>query len=355
MALHPYTPLLMRTDFERRMTAVIVSTVALLCSPRATAQNAEPRTAQPPSLEAQKPSDAPGLHNVVAYGPSCWSGSLPEGDAGFASLQSWGVRTVISVDGAVPEVARAARFGLRYVHLPIGYDGFDDARKLELVRAVRDLPGPIYIHCHHGKHRSAGAAAAVAASLGWMSPQAAVARMKVSGTSEGYPGLYRCAATAQVLAAALIDTAPAQWPAVTRPSGMVESMVAIDDAMERIKVVEKAGWKVPATHPDLAPAADAGAIADHLRLLGQDGRPRDDAALAAFAAILATSLSAAEKLESDLAVETAADRPARLTADLKSLRATCTACHAAHRDSRRTDGGTAAEPSPAPSIPGKAP
>ncbi len=26
-------------------------------------------------------------------------------------------------------------------------------------KAVRDLPGKIYIHCHHGKHRSAAAAA----------------------------------------------------------------------------------------------------------------------------------------------------------------------------------------------------
>ena len=345
----------MRMNIELRIGACIVTTLVMMATPYAPAQTAEPRTALPPSPQAQSPSDAPGLHNVVAFGPGCWSGSMPEGDAGFASLRSWGVRTVISVDGAVPDVARAARFGLRYVHLPIGYDGFDDARKLELVRAVRDLPGPIYIHCHHGKHRSAGAAAAVAASLGWMSPQAAIARMKVSGTSESYPGLYRCAATAQVLAAALIDTAPARWPAMTRPSGMVESMVAIDDAMERIKVVEKAEWKVPASHPDLAPTADAGAIADHLRLLAQDGRPRDDAARAAFAAILATSLSAAEKLESDLAAEAAVDRPSRLTADLKALRATCTACHAAHRDVRRTEGGTAAEQAPAPSIPGKAP
>lgn len=345
----------MRITLLATCAALIAALLAATPSRGTPTQSSDAHCGNPPAPEAQTPSDAPGLHNAVAFGPGCWSGSMPEGDAGFASLQSWGVRTVISVDGAVPDVARAARFGLRYVHLPIGYDGFDDARKLELVRAVRDLPGPIYIHCHHGKHRSAGAAAAVAASLGWMSPQAAIARMKVSGTSESYPGLYRCAATAQVLAAALIDTAPAQWPAVTRPSGMVESMVAIDDAMERIKVVEKAGWKVPATHPDLAPTADAGAIADHLRLLGQDGRPRDDAARAAFAAILATSLGAAEKLESDLAAETAADRPARLTADLKALRATCTACHAAHRDARRTEGGTAAEQAPAPSIPGKAP
>ena len=345
----------MRTDVDRRITAVIVATVALLSSPRAPAQDAESRATQPPSLQAQAPTDAPGLHNVVAYGPGCWSGSLPEGDAGFASLQSWGVRTVISVDGAVPDVARAARFGLRYVHLPIGYDGFDDARKLELVRAVRDLPGPIYIHCHHGKHRSAGAAAAVAASLGWMSPKAAIARMKVSGTSEGYPGLYRCASTAQVLATELIDAAPAQWPSITRPSGMVESMVAIDDAMERIKVVEKAGWKVPASHPDLAPAADAGAIADHLRLLGDGGRPRGDADRASFAAMLARSLASAERLEANLTAPPAIDRAARLAEEMQALRATCTACHAAHRDARRIGDPGAQPAAPAPAAGSKAP
>jgi hypothetical protein len=339
----------MSMNIELRISALVMATVALLAAAYTPAQDTEPRTEHPPSLEAQKPSDAPGLHNVVAYGPNCWSGSLPEGDAGFASLRSWGVRTVISVDGAVPDVARAARFGLRYVHLPIGYDGFDEARKLELVRAVRDLPGPIYIHCHHGKHRSAGAAAAVAASLGWMSPQAAMARMKVSGTSESYPGLYRCASTAQVLAASLIDTAPAQWPAVTRPSGMVESMVAIDDAMERIKVVEQAGWKVPASHPDLAPAADAGAIADHLRLLGQQppAGPRDPQ----FDTLLQASMKAADRLESSLAGTPTSDA-SRLANDLQALRATCTACHAAQRDRRRmpntSPAGGAPQQSPPP-------
>ena len=123
-------------NIELWIGAAIVATLALVSAADTRAQTAEPHTALPPSPQAQSPSDAPGLHNVVAFGPGCWSGSMPEGDAGFASLQSWGVRTVISVDGAVPDVARAARFGLRYVHLPIGYDGFDEARKLELVRAV---------------------------------------------------------------------------------------------------------------------------------------------------------------------------------------------------------------------------
>jgi len=123
-----------------------------------------------PSMDDERPLDLPGLHNIVAFHADVWSGSVPEGDAGFDALKSRGVRTILSVDGALPDLDRARARGMRYVHLPIGYDGFDDARKVELARAVRDLPRPIYIHCHHGKHRSAGASAAIAVSLGWLTP-----------------------------------------------------------------------------------------------------------------------------------------------------------------------------------------
>ena len=73
------------------------------------------------------------------------------------------------------------------------------------------------------------------------------------------------------------------------------------------------------------------------------------------AAVLASSLGAAEKLESDLANTTAADRSLRLTEDLKALRATCTACHAAHRDARRADRRDAAGPTPVPGTTDNAP
>jgi hypothetical protein len=177
------------------------------------------------------------------------------------------VQTVISVDGATPDLARANANGIRYVHLPIGYDGFDDARKLQLVRAVRDLPKPIYIHCHHGKHRSAGAAATIAVSLGWLTTEAALARMKTSGTAPNYAGLYACTASASLLSATTIDQASPDFPSVTRPNGLVEAMLAIDDTNDRLTAIERAGWKVPADHTDLIPVAEAAALADHLRLL----------------------------------------------------------------------------------------
>ena len=94
------------------------------------------------------------------------SGGQPDGEAGFRELRDLGVKTIVSVDGAKPDVELAKKYGLRYVHLPHGYDGISDVRLKELAKAVRDLPGTIYIHCHHGKHRSPAAAAAACVVVG---------------------------------------------------------------------------------------------------------------------------------------------------------------------------------------------
>ncbi|MFN0010912.1 MAG: hypothetical protein ACKVS8_04625 [Phycisphaerales bacterium] len=282
---------------------------------------------------ADKPVDVAGLHNVVAFYDGVFSGSVPEGDAGFETLKAWGVRTILSVDGAAPDVERARVRGMRYVHLPIGYDGFDEARRAELARAVRDLPKPMYIHCHHGKHRSAGAAASALASLGWIAPERGVERMKVSGTSSAYTGLYQCAAGATVMTAAEVDAAAADFPEVTRPEGLVAAMVAIDEAMERLKLIEKAGWRVPRDHPDLVPAAEAGRLADALRVSGEHGAP--GRALAAqrqeFAAQVAAGVIAATALEETLARAGAVD-VARASGAMRLVAANCKDCHAVFRD-----------------------
>jgi hypothetical protein len=245
------------------------------------------------------------------------------------------VQTVISVDGAAPDLTRASANGVRYVHLPIGYDGFDDARKLQLVRAVRDLPKPIYIHCHHGKHRSAGAAATIAVSLGWLTTEAALARMKTSGTAPNYAGLYTCTASASLLTAAIIDQASPDFPSVTRPNGLVEAMLAIDDTNDRLVAIERAGWKVPADHTDLVPVAEAAALADHLRLLAAS--PEIAARPTSFRDLLAKSQSIAQRLEDQLSTVPSGD-PARLSADMQALQATCKECHASARNQRSAPG-----------------
>ena len=258
------------------------------------------------------------------------SGSVPEGDEGFDTLAGMGVKTIISVDGAAPEVDKAAARGMRYIHLPIGYNGFDDDRRRQLVRATRDAmaDGPVYIHCHHGKHRSAGAAASIAASLGWASPQAMVDRMKVAGTAANYTGLYACASNSSPLDPDVIEAVPADFPSVWRTSDYVRGMVEIDEAFEHLKAIEKAGWKAPADHPDLVPAAEAGRLADLYRVLTDTDRVRKEPA--EFADLMRKSQEEASALEQLLSATTR--DPARLSAQFKIVAASCKQCHAKYRD-----------------------
>jgi protein tyrosine phosphatase (PTP) superfamily phosphohydrolase (DUF442 family) len=283
-----------------------------------------------PALAATKPVDYPGIHNAVTYVDGYISGSMPEGDAGFDTLAGMGIRTIISVDGAEPEVSRAEARGIRYIHLPIGYNGFDDARRLELVRATRDAlaQGPVYIHCHHGKHRSAGAAASVAVALGLANPQSMLERMKVSGTAAGYTGLWACARNATVLSKQAIDAVPGTFASVSKPSGFVQAMVDMDVVMEHLTAIEKAGWKVPADHPDLVPAAEAGRLADLLRNSAEGGRAKSQPA--EFAELLRRNAREAQAIEDMLAA--GQKDVAKLSAGLKLVAATCKDCHVTYRD-----------------------
>ncbi len=310
-----------------------------------------------PSADDENPHDFAGLRNVVAFNRELISGSVPEGAAGFESLVALGIKTIISVDGATPDLARAGAVGLRIVHLPIGYDGFDDARKAELVRAVRDLAKPIYIHCHHGKHRSAAAAGAIAVSLGWFSQAQAAARMKVSGTAAGYPGLWSCVANSAVMSNAQIDAARDEFPAITRGSNLVDAMVELDEILDRLKHGQPSGVIASSAESDSvnahSPLADASLLADRLRTLTLDAADDSSAVHSASGGVervrwsdqqralfqrhLAESVARAATFESVIAAAEkgrVSAREAESGEALRALSASCVACHKALRDAR---------------------
>src|SRR5688572_11354389 len=84
--------------------------------------------AKPQALKAD-------LDNFYQITAQIYSGATPGDDSAFADLAARGIKTIISVDGASPDVEAAKKFGLRYVHLPMGYDGISTNRALELVKA----------------------------------------------------------------------------------------------------------------------------------------------------------------------------------------------------------------------------
>lgn len=288
----------------------------------------EPSLALPTLAEAA-PREYPGLHNVVAFHDGYLSGGVPEGEAGFDALAAMGVRTIISVDGAEPDVEAARARGIRYIHLPIGYDGFDEERRRQLARASRDAiaDGPVYIHCHHGKHRSAGAAATVAVSLGWADPDAMVGRMRIAGTAPHYTGLYGCAQRAAPLAWDVIEAVPADFPEISRPTDFVQGMVDIDVAMEHLEEIEAAGWRTPPDHPDLVPAAEAGRLADLLRYLAEVERSRREPE--SFARGMIENAKLAADLELMLLTH---QPPESLSLQLQRVADSCKQCHRGYRD-----------------------
>ena len=120
-----------------------------------------------------------------------FSGAQPERKSQFAALRARGVRTVVSVDGAAPDVESASSFGLRYVHIPIGYDGISSQASRDLAAIVGQSGGSIFIHCHHGRHRGPAAAAIAAMSLGEIDNVQANQILDQAGTGQQYAGLWR--------------------------------------------------------------------------------------------------------------------------------------------------------------------
>src|SRR6185369_3210497 len=111
------------------------------------------------------PLKAEGIENFYQLSDKIFSGSAPESDAAFAALKERGIKTIITVDGAKPDVERAKKFGIQYVHLPIGYDGVPVKQAERMVKAAETLPGPVYVHCHHGLHRGPAGAAVICMAM----------------------------------------------------------------------------------------------------------------------------------------------------------------------------------------------
>lgn len=285
---------------------------------------------KPPSAAATQPVAYPGLRDVVTYYEGMICGAVPEGDEGFATLKKMGIKTIISVDGTKPEVELAKKYGLRYVHLPIGYNGMNEQRTLELARASHDLPGPIYLHCHHGKHRSACAAGAVGVTLGILTPEQALDKMKISGTAPSYKGLFEAVKVSRPELGALASASD-EFPEISKTSQLVDSMVEIDQAHDNLQAIEKAGWKTPADHPDLVPAAEAGKMADLLRGLKDEDHVK--ARPGEFKNWLASESTRAGAIEEGLV--SGVSSPAELSASFKQFSQSCIDCHAKYRNDQR--------------------
>jgi len=274
--------------------------------------------------------DQPGVHNVLLFDEDVISGSVPHGEDGFRSLEAMGVRTIISVDGSRPDLELAEAHGMRYIHVPIRYNGIEEDQRITLARAMREAEGPVFIHCHHGKHRGPAAAAYALVACERITPDQGVALMKEAGTSRKYPGLYGVVATAgPVSDAEIIDaigSGRAELVAEARVEGLVANMAAAGVSWDHMKAIRDAGWMVPPDHPDLVPAAEAGILENVFRTLIED--EHFDEEPADYVQWMRDSHEASLSLENALVAGDAAEA----SQAMERLGTACDACHAAYRN-----------------------
>ncbi|HEY0984119.1 hypothetical protein [Schlesneria sp.] len=263
-----------------------------------------------------------GIHRLFKISDRIYSGSQPEGEAAFASLKKLGIQTVVSVDGTIPQTELAHAHGLRYVHIPIGYDGVPRSACDSLTRVMRELQGPVYIHCHHGRHRGPAAAAVAWVASGDATNQQAVAILEQAGTSRNYSGLWRDVenfrpAPAEATLPELVETAEV--------SSLVRSMVEIDLRFDRIKASRQRDWKS-------LPGRPAGEIGEEAVLIQEafteTNRHLSHEFDASFAALLKESATAA----GDLVAALQADAFDKADQAFQRIEKACMQCHRTYRD-----------------------
>lgn len=310
--------------------------------PRASAKSAD--TPQPDRVGPVQEGIAPErlapvrlstehLPNALRLTDKVISGGLPDGADGFAELQRLGVRTVVSVDGAKPDVDTAAKYGLQYVHLPHGYDGIPESRVAELAKAVVDLPGPIYIHCHHGKHRSPAAAVAACVSAGTLPSDQAHAVLELAGTNPHYVGLYRAAESARPIDADTLRTLQVDFRPVVELPPLAEAMVSLEHVHDEVQKLATAGWRTSSTDPAHQAAHVALMLQEQFTELLRMDAVREKPA--EFRAMLERSERASQELQKELAAWQSAgstpapERAGQLAAEVAR---DCKSCHEQYRD-----------------------
>jgi protein-tyrosine phosphatase len=272
------------------------------------------------------PINSPALPNARRVTAKVISGGLPDGERGFEALQKLGVKTVIDVDGIMPQVELAHTHGMHYVHIPFGYDGVPVDKGEAIAKAIKEMPGPIYVHCHHGQQRSAAATAVACVENGTLPPDEAEDVLKTFGTGANYTGLWASARAARPIDPSELAALKVHYVERAKLPPLAKVMVNVDGETDALKADRKAHWSNR--------TADNGARHDALmleELLREVGR--SDAAAAKpeeFQSLLKTAVGNATELRTALAADPF--EAGRATTRLDRLNASCTACHKIFRD-----------------------
>ncbi len=300
------------------MTRFALSILTLVLLTIAVASCANQQPVHTPQVDA-----IPNLHPLT---DRLYSGGEPVGQQVYQQLAGLGIQTVISVDAVAPDQALADKYSIRVIHLPIGYDGIDADRAAALTKALVTIDGPIYLHCHHGKHRGPAALAVGAIGAGEITNEQGRDFLVLAGTSKDYPGLWDAVADASPMDRQALNDESITLPAAAEVGDFLEVMSSIDRAHEDLWICADNGFVAPPEHPDLAPASLARQIRDGLQALEHDPLVEQEGGL--FAMWMEESAALASRVEAEII---AGNTQAAMDA-LYALGDSCVDCHSKYRD-----------------------
>ncbi len=314
-----------------RFVLPLVAAALSLAAPPVRADEApvNPKAVKPAAnAEGKKEpgENKPGVEHYRRWSEKLGQGAQPEGALGFETLKELGFTTILSVDGAAPDVAAAKKAGLKYVHVPIGYDGVSRDEALKIIQAVRSAEGPVFVHCHHGLHRGPAAAAIAREGVEGVTNEVASEGLRESGCSPTYAGLFRDVAAFAKPDEKEFVAVPKDLPEAVVPSGMREMMTHVDERWDLLTELQPGDFAADAKHPDVDSAHEAamlensfrGALAmDEVKAVGDE-----------FVASMRKAQALAQELEDHIRAKDV--KLAQETFAL--LKQTCSACHKAHRN-----------------------
>ncbi|MDJ0521815.1 MAG: cytochrome c [Planctomycetota bacterium] len=237
-------------------------------TPSGDSPKAPPSTEPAVEVTYDEHGDPEGIHRHRRWSDRVGQGAQPAGDIAFRNLKALGYTTVLSVDGAIPDVEGAEKHGLRYIHIPIGYDGVPEESALQIAAILEQTEGPVFVHCHHGKHRGPAAAMVLRICEDKISNDQAVHEMEISKTSKNYDGLYRdILAYKAPSAEKLASVKP--LPSKVTPQGVRAGMVDVNLRWDHLKIAKESRWKASDEHPDISPPHEARMLWELYREMGR--------------------------------------------------------------------------------------
>lgn len=273
-----------------------------------------------------------GLPNAIQVRPNLICGGQPSSTDGFHSLATLGIKTIVSVDGICPDLNSAKQYDLRYIHEPLGYQGISTEDAQTLAHIILTFDDPIYIHCHHGQHRSPAAAAVACVTAGLMTDKAAFKLLKKAGTGPEYQGLFKAVADAKPIPAAQLLQQKPTLSEQADVSKLVDLMVQLDKNLSKLNSVLKSP-RTRSTNQRSAALEQATVLNDHFTELLRS--PQHSASDLEFQKLLLTSQKTGEKLQQFLRAKTqqtlSPQQTTHATSLLKQVSDQCNQCHETYR------------------------